>query len=535
MLLTLAATGLKAQNPKHEFRGAWLHIIGQDQYATMTAQETRHYLIKQLDKLKSAGVNAIIWQIRPQADAAYPSQLEPWSRWITGKAGKAPTPLWDPLQFMIEESHKRGMELHAWINPYRVTTSRKDRPATGHIYYKHPEWFVKYADGKIYFDPALPQSRNFIDQVVRDLLARYDIDALHMDDYFYPYPVKGADFPDGGSFAQYGQGWSNRGDWRRHNVDLLIEMLHNTIQEVKPWVRLGISPFGIWRNKASDPDGSDTNGLECYDALYADCLKWTAKGWVDYMVPQLYWELEHKAASDLKLSYWWNEHANGRHMYYGQAVRKTMDKPDIAQDGGNPANPTQLDHKIRLMRKLPNVHGVTWWPAYDITSNYKGVKDSLMTHQMSTRALIAPYTWIDSIAPQAVTGVQASPDGNHINLSWTAVNTSDELQRATKFVIYKFAQCQTIDLNRADAIVDVVDCPRYTYIKENSADDEGITFVITALDRCNNESKGVAVKPYSMGGMSSAMSCLSSSTEMCGCNANLLACSSIALSKRLRT
>lgn len=492
LLLAIAASTSQAQNPKREFRGAWLHIIGQSQYAQMSPQETQDYLIKQLDALQKAGVNAIVWQVRPQADAAYQSQLEPWSRWITGTAGKAPTPLWDPLQFMIEQSHKRGMELHAWINPYRVTSGKNDQPAEGHIYYKHPEWFVKYADGKIYFDPALPESRNFIDQVVRDMMQRYDIDAIHMDDYFYPYPVPGADFPDSASFAKYGHGWGVKGDWRRHNVDLLIEQLHNTIQEVKPWVRLGISPFGIWRNKQSDSGGSETNGLECYEALYADCPKWTALGWVDYMVPQLYWELENKAASDLTLSYWWNDHANGRHMYYGQAVRKTMDKRDIAEDGGNPSNPTQLEHKIRLMRTLPNVHGVTWWPGYDITSNYKGVQDSLTSSHMSTKALVPAYTWIDDIAPHAVQGLTATRGKNRIQLAWTPATTGDELQRATKFVIYKFLPGEKVDLTQAGAIVDIVDVNSYTYIP-GKKEKGRCTFVVTALDRCENESAGTEI------------------------------------------
>ena len=275
-MLVMSVAGASAANPKHEFRGAWLHIIGQGQYAKQSTAENKAYLIKILDQLKASGCNAVIWQIRPQADAAYVSDIEPWSRWITGTAGKAPDPLWDPLQFMIDECHKRGMELHAWINPYRVTSGSSDKPAKGHVYYEHPEWFVKYADGKIYFDPGLPESRNFIDKVVRDILTRYDVDAIHMDDYFYPYPKDDVPFPDQKSFEKYGAGFTNKGDWRRHNVDLLIEQLHNTIHELKPWVQFGISPFGIWRNKKNDPDGSDTNGLQCYDALYADCPSWTA-------------------------------------------------------------------------------------------------------------------------------------------------------------------------------------------------------------------------------------------------------------------
>lgn len=351
----LGAAPAGASNPKHEFRGAWLHTVHQGQYAKMTPEQTKAYLCDQLDKLKAAGCNAVVFQVRPSADALYPSELEPWSRFLTGKAGEAPVPFWDPLQFMIDESHKRGMELHAWLNPYRVTTSKGEKLPANHIYHKHPERFVSYADNKVYFDPGLPENRKFIEDVVKDIITRYDVDAIHMDDYFYPYPVKGHDFPDDKSYSEYGKGM-DRGDWRRQNVDLLIEGLHNVIAENKPWVRLGISPFGIWRNKTSDPRGSDTNGLQNYDGLYADVLLWTEKGWVDYMLPQLYWELEKKVASSEKLAYWWNDNANGRHMYIGQAIEKTMDMPDLAPS----KNPTQLDHKIRLTRELPNIQGNCW-------------------------------------------------------------------------------------------------------------------------------------------------------------------------------
>lgn len=490
-IMLLATTASVAQDaPKREFRGAWLHIIGQGQYARMTPSETQDYLRNQLNKLAQAGVNAIIWQVRPQADAAYPSDLEPWSRWISGTAGVAPTPLWDPLQFMIDECHSRGMELHAWINPYRVTSSKNDTPAPGHIYYEHPEWFLHYADGKIYFDPALPESRDFINKVVADMITRYDLDAIHMDDYFYPYPVEGVEFPDTASFARYGKGWGDKGDWRRHNVDLLIEQMHGTIQKTKPWVRLGISPFGIWRNKKSDSNGSETNGLECYDALYADCPKWTAMGWVDYMVPQLYWELENKNASDLILSYWWDKHANGRHMYYGQAVRNVMDHRDIPDT----LNPTQLNHKIELMRQLPNVHGVTWWPGYTVSENYKGVLDSLQNKQMSTIALCPAVTWIDDVPPATVTNLQAKASPTTTTLTWDAPATSDPMQQPVRFVVYAFKEGDSINLKDAKAIVKVTNQRSVSLPKRVAPSNRkkvrpaGTTYVVTALDRCNNES-----------------------------------------------
>ncbi|MDE6131444.1 MAG: family 10 glycosylhydrolase, partial [Muribaculaceae bacterium] len=292
-ILLLAAAGLTdamGSEPKREFRGAWLNTIYRNEYSTLSTDKCKEYLKTQLDLLQKAGVNAVFFQARPQSDAFYASAYEPWSRFLTA-GGKAPAPYWDPLEFMVKEAHARGMELHAWINPYRVTSSSKQTLPKGHIYHKHPERFIRY-EGKLYFDPALEENRDFIVKVVCDIVSRYDIDGIHFDDYFYPYPGKTM-FPDNDSFRKFG-GKMNRGDWRRKNVDMLIEAVYSSIHKVKPWVRFGVSPFGIWRNKKSDSRGSDTAGLENYDSLYADVLLWAEKGWVDYLIPQLYWERGHR-------------------------------------------------------------------------------------------------------------------------------------------------------------------------------------------------------------------------------------------------
>ena len=478
--MTLSIAQTQPQAPKREFRGAWMHIIGQSQYAAMTPQQTQAYLRHQLNSLQEAGCNAVIWQIRPQADAAYPSSLEPWSRYISGTAGVAPSPAWDPLRFMITEAHSRGMELHAWINPYRVTASKGEMPAPGHIYYRHPEWFLAYADGKIYFDPGLPQSRDFICQVVTDIITRYDVDAIHMDDYFYPYPVEGVDFPDDASYTAYGAGLE-RGDWRRHNVDLLIEQLHHTIAAIKPWVRLGISPFGVWRNIKSDPDGSRTDALQCYDALYADCIKWTRLGWVDYMVPQLYWELEHRRAPALELSNWWSRHAYDRHMYYGLSVHNLMTHHDIPDS----LCPTQLGHRLRLQRSLSGVHGVTWWPGYTVVQNFHGVADSLRTSLMSTPALIPPYTWLDSVPPTPVSNLRYRHIAGRAVLTWDSGHTTDEMQRAVRFVVYRFRASEPVDSDNPAAIIAVTPSNTLTLPEDVRGGDR---IVVTALDRCHNES-----------------------------------------------
>lgn len=478
-------TSMAQQHPKREFRGAWLHTVSQGQYKEMNPEQTRAYLVDQLNKLERAGINAVLFQVRPQADAFYISELEPWSRFVTGTAGQAPTPLWDPLAFMIEECHKRNMELHAWLNPYRVTTSNNEVLPPNHVFYKHPEWFVTY-DGKKYFDPGLPQCRDFIVKVVNDIVTRYDVDAIHMDDYFYPYPKPGVPFPDEASYARYGNGMA-LGDWRRDNVNKLIEGIHEDIVKTKPWVRFGISPFGIYRNERNMPGGSKTNGLENYGDLYADVLLWTQKGWVDYMLPQLYWTLEHKVASSEVLIYWWNENTNGRHMYVGQDVGRTMDTPDL-MEGSN-----QLAHKIQLSRYLDNIHGNCMWPGYSVTRNYKGIADELANNYHSKPALIPAYTFIDNKAPDEVKSLKAKWTEYGYMLSWKGKNTKDEMQKPVYYCIYRFAEGEPIDLSRGDALVTTTRNTAYKLPYEKG--NKSYVYVVTAVDRCHNESvKGKNVK-----------------------------------------
>lgn len=473
-LIAAGVAAMTAANPKTEFRGAWMHTVHQGQYASQSTEENKAYLRNQLDLLKNAGVNAVIFQVRPSADAFYPSELEPWSRFLSGKAGVAPSPEWDPLQFMIDEAHARGMELHAWLNPYRVTTTAKQTLPKNHIYHKHPERFVTY-DKKLYFDPGLPENREFINDVVRDIITRYDVDAIHMDDYFYPYPVAKLDFLDDASYKKYGKGMK-RGDWRRKNVDMLIEGLHRTIAENKPWVRLGISPFGVWRNKSTDPRGSETKALQNYDDLYADVLLWTKNGWVDYMLPQLYWELEHKRAPYIELVKWWEKQSNGRHMYIGQDVVKAMTLPDIAPS----TEKTQLRHKIELARAGKNIHGNCWWPGYSITKNVNGVADSLANEFQSTIALIPAYDWISDETPAAPSSLKAK-DGR---LTWKSAKPAGKVEDTVKFVVYHLPGGDA-----AAAMDDPVNIVDVVYGNEWAipSDTHGRYFV-TALDRVNNES-----------------------------------------------
>ena len=464
LLLLSAALGVSAESPKQEFRGAWLHTVYQGQYKKQTTAQNQAYLRNLLDSLQLTGVNAVIFQVRPQADAFYDSKLEPWSRFLTDDGAK-PKPYWDPLQFMVEECHKRGMELHAWLNPYRVTTNAKQTLPKGHIYHKHPERFVRY-DGKLYFNPGLPENREFIGKVVEDIVSRYDIDAIHFDDYFYPYPAKGKDFDDAAAFAKYGKGMA-RDDWRRHNVDLLIEELNTRIKKLKPWVRFGISPFGIWRNKTSDPRGSDTNGLQNYDALYADVLLWEEKGWIDYLLPQLYWELDHKAAYSRILADWWNENSgHNRHLYIGQDVERCMSKGELGE-------------KVEISRSRQNVAGNCWWPGYSVTRNSGGVADSLASDLQKDIALVPPSFWPSSTTPAAPTKVSVEPGGV---IAWQAPAPQGKIGDVTRFVIYRFDSPENIDVKDASAIIAVV--PDMSFKTTEPG-----TYVVSALDRVNNESE----------------------------------------------
>ena len=485
LLLCMSMLTVSAQNiasgryPKREFRGAWIQAVN-GQFKGMSTEKMKQTLIEQLNSLRGAGFNAIIFQVRPEADALYASRLEPWSRYLTGVQGQAPEPYWDPMQFMIEECHKRGMEFHAWINPYRVKTSLRNELVPNHVYNLHPEWFVTYGD-QIYFDPALPESRRHICLVVGDIVSRYDVDAIHMDDYFYPYPIKGVDFPDDASFARYGGGFDNKADWRRSNVNTLIKQLHETIREVKPWVKFGISPFGIYRNESSDPLGSKTKGLQNYDDLYADVLLWAREGWIDYNIPQIYWHIGHPAADYITLIQWWNKNATreGTHLYIGQNVARTM-KAD------------QLTRKMLYERSLSKVKGNCFWPANEILWNNKGVADSLKQNYHRYPALIPAYTHLHNRAPQEVKKLKAEWTAQGYMLHWQAEQSKTNPELASYFVIYRFENKESVNLDDPSKIVAVTRETNYLLPYDDGK--RKYRYVVTAVDRFHNENQGKSKK-----------------------------------------
>jgi uncharacterized lipoprotein YddW (UPF0748 family) len=378
-LLTLHGFG----QPKPEFRGVWVATVDNIDWPAKgdyNSDSQKVAFLRLLDMHHHNGMNALIVQVRPSADAFYPSPYEPWSEWLTGKQGLPPSPYYDPLAFMITETHKRGMEFHAWINPYRATFNINTSSISAtHITRLHPEWFLTYGD-KRYFDPGNREVQRYVAGVVRDIVSRYPVDGIHFDDYFYPYRIPGREFPDQEKYLQYGNGM-NKDDWRRSNTDSIILLLSQVIKEENPKCQFGISPFGVWRNADMDSvNGSLTHaGQTNYDDLYADILLWLKKGWIDYVAPQLYWEFGNKAAPYEVLLDWWSKHSFGKNCYIGLGIYK-------ANSNTAWKDKTQLPRQIELLRNTPNIQGMIFFSSRSFEKNPNGWSDSLRLNYFSTPA-----------------------------------------------------------------------------------------------------------------------------------------------------
>ncbi|OKJ96906.1 hypothetical protein AMK26_29130 [Streptomyces sp. CB03234] len=362
----------KRKAPIREFRGMWLATVANRDWPSkpgLPADRQRAELLAFLDKAVERRLNAVIFQVRPTADALWPSPYEPWSQYLTGVQGRDPG--WDPLGTAVAEAHARGLELHAWFNPYRVANHTDPaRLADGHPARVHPEWVLPYG-GKLYYNPGLPDVRRFVQDAMLDAVRRYDIDAVHFDDYFYPYPVAGQAFADDDTYAAHGAGFPDKAAWRRDNIDRLVREMSEAIREIDKDVRFGISPFGVWRNIATDPLGSDTRaGVQTYDHLHADTRKWVKESWIDYVVPQLYWHIGFAAADYAKLVPWWDEVARGTDvdLYVGEALYKCGDpaQPAAWQD------PAELSRHLTLAGEYPRVRGHVFFSAKEVVTDRIG-------------------------------------------------------------------------------------------------------------------------------------------------------------------
>jgi uncharacterized lipoprotein YddW (UPF0748 family) len=368
------------------------------------------------------------------------------------------------------------MELHAWFNPYRATNDLVDSNiSANHITRTHPEWFFTYG-GKKYFNPGLPDVRQYIISIIMHVVRRYDIDGVHFDDYFYPYPGK-EKLPDTTTYIQYGTGFNDINDWRRHNVDTLIHVLSDSIHAAKKHVKFGISPFGIWRNLKDDPNGSVSNGLSGYSSLFADARRWTQAGWVDYVNPQIYFPFYYPAAPYEKLLEWWSNNAFNKHVYIGQAVYRSMEDREGWRDK------QQLPNQVRALRKNPRVQGSVYFSSKSLTNNLAGFQDSLRSHFYKYPALHPQMTWLGESVPKAPAYLKAAYRNKQVQLTW---RYSKRPNNVYGYVIYRFNKGEKVDINKPQNIIKI----SFNKTLQSHIDTTVLTgckYVITAIDRFKNE------------------------------------------------
>ena len=434
--------------------------------------------------------NAIIFQIRPSADAFYDSNYEPWSAYLTGMSGEPPAPYYDPLAFFIEETHKRGMEFHAWINPYRAMVNYQEyHPKPLPLTYERPEWFVNYGKNK-YFDPGIPAVREYTLNIVTDVVQNYDVDAIHFDDYFYPYKIDGEIFKDDLSFEKFGNSHypDQRDEWRRSNVNSIIQELHHRIKGLKPWVQFGISPFGVWRNNNKDTRGSDTQaGQTNYDDLYADITMWVKKGWLDYILPQAYWHIGHEKADYREVVKWWSENSFGTRLYIGHGLYKMQDASQNA--AWRAKNPSEIEKQLQVNKSMSKIRGSAFFSARSLLQNPDNIREKVTKHFFPD--VLLPPLIDDNVkkVPQPVYGVRLEPArGKSLKILWESLPENKE-KEAVRYLINQFKADEEIDLNNLKGKVILTGLKHLELSKKESKEFKSV--VIRAVSRNNDVSDPV--------------------------------------------
>jgi uncharacterized lipoprotein YddW (UPF0748 family) len=472
-----------------QLRGLWITTVRNTDWpkpAGRSVDEQKKQYIGLLDAAQRNGINAVFVHIRPQADSFYPGAPEPWSKWLTGIPGKDPG--YDALGFCLAEAQRRNLEFHAWFNPYRMGeyADPSQLPA-GHPVRDHPDWSIAF-DKQLYYNPGIPEARRFVINAIMDAVHKYDVDGVHFDDYFYPYPVKDQPFPDQDTFARYGGGYSNLGDWRRSNINRFVREVSERVADTKPWVRFGISPFGIWRNSATDPVGSDTNGLQSYDEIYADTRLWVKKGWLDYIAPQLYWKLDDAKAAYSRLLPWWAKTVAGTDtaLYIGQAAYRL----DLAAADPVWRDPTELVSHLDYNRSYHRVAGDIWFDTTHFLASSPNLSGALAANAYRHPALIPVSNRIHGSPPPPPSGLHANASAATVALSWN--RTVDKSTRY--YAIYRFDAAspdRSSALGDGGSLLGTVrrneQPPEYV----DTTVDAGITYTyaVTALDRSHRQSR----------------------------------------------
>lgn len=466
-LVPIATTILEGSPwPRREFRAAWIATVANIDWPSSRSASTAHQkaeLTALLDKLAELHFNAVIFQVRTSGDAFYNSTLEPWSYYLTGHQGHAPSPFYDPLEFLIQEAHRRNVEVHAWFNPYRARSGSTSRSglAPNHVVHRYPHYVYSYGSD-LWMDPGAKVLQNFIYDIFMDVVRRYDIDGVHMDDYFYPYPVSGHSFPDSHTYNAYKTTGGNLSvsDWRRNNVNTLVRRIGTGIKSIKQYVKYGISPFGIW--KSGHPHG--VRGLSSVDELYADCQKWFHEGWVDYLSPQLYWKIDPPQQSYTALIDWWlSQNAHKRHVYVGNYAAAVVVKHW-------PVNEISRQIKESRLRYANLSLGNVQFSAKHFKLNSHGIGDVFKNALYHTPALPPEMTWLTAAPPTQPTGV--SEQGSVV--SWTA-DTSGSVR---SWAIYKDK-------------LDTWDLVKVLHVSETKTNLTNGNYAITGVNRLDKQSQHV--------------------------------------------
>lgn len=430
------SAGVHTPEPDREHRGVWMATvlnIDYPQNPTPSAATLQADFNSQLYRLRQAGINVIYLQVRPAGDAIYPSALAPWSAYISGTQGKAPVSNFDPLAYAIKAANAQGIEVHAWVNPYRAHMSTDvSTLAPSHLYFRHPNWVYSY-NGRMYLDPGLPEVRTHLGHVIDELLTKYDLQGIHFDDYFYPYPAPGELVPDSLSYARYGAGRTIE-DWRRDNVNTFVTDTYHRIKKAKPWVQFSISPYGVWRNAEQDPIlGSATRAsVSSYDDLYGDALGWAKAGVVDYMIPQLYWSMEYAPASHRILANWWTRNTQKNvGLLIGHAAYKVMDNTDPAWN-----DPKEIPRQIALARQLPRVSGSVFFSSKTLLQGPYTIRESL-NGAYQTPVLLPPRRSPTPVQPVRVKTRKPKKTESGNRVSWEVSDKLTEEQLPYYYAIYR--------------------------------------------------------------------------------------------------
>jgi uncharacterized lipoprotein YddW (UPF0748 family) len=481
--------------PVAEMRGAWIATVANIDWPSkpgLAPERQKMEFDSILDVLKAMNFNAVFVQIRPAGDALYESPNVPWSKYLTGVQGQAPEPLYDPLTYMVKAAHDRKMEFHAWLNPYRATFDLD----TASLSTLHPlrslpnnrkaEWFFQYGN-KFYFNPASPSVRQYLINVVKDIVIRYDIDGIHFDDYFYPYKIQDESIEDYNSFAADPRKFTNVEDWRRDNINKLIQEVSQNIKKLKPYARFGIGPFGVWRNKDRDPaNGSDTRaGIMSYDDLYADVLWWLKNGWIDYVAPQLYWSIGFPPADYEKLVDWWSKNTYGKHLYIGHAAYKVGNNTTDL----NWNRPDEINKQVELNRKNPNVQGSIFFSVSPLLRNPLGVQDTIIKNTYREKAIPPGMPYLSKVIPSTPEICKIKGEKFSIKIAWNLCTVVVGEEMPYYYAVFRFQGEGVGDLTNPEHLLytSPYNDEKWTFEDHTAVEGEYYTYVVRAYSRVNVE------------------------------------------------